>query len=98
MQCFVQHQSTSSGKWSHVGMYCTPQIDKDGTPLQPVVDYIRSIEYNTFRALGDILASVLQETEFHVKIVTDLANFLKGSKVEDNKILVVRHSFTVHQH
>jgi len=81
-------------------MYCTPKIHKDGTPLRPVVDYTGSFicSYTT-RALADILAPMLWKTEFHVKKSTDLANFLKDFKLEDNEIFVSHDVFfSVHQH
>ena len=69
-------------------MYCTPKIHKEETALQPTVDCTGSIGYNTSRALSDILALMLGKAEFHVKNSTDIANFLKDFKVEDNEILV----------
>ncbi|XP_072039314.1 uncharacterized protein [Amphiura filiformis] len=57
-------------------IYGTPKIHKEGNKVRPIVDYTGSISYNTSRALADILAPLVGQTEHHVKNSKQLAEDL----------------------
>jgi len=57
-------------------MYATPKIHKPDNALRPIVDYTGSIGYNTSKAVNDILAPLVGNTDFHVKNSKDLSRRL----------------------
>ncbi|XP_072047082.1 uncharacterized protein [Amphiura filiformis] len=67
-------------------IYGTPKIHKEGNKVRPIVDYTGSISYNTSRALADILAPLVGQTEHHVKNSKQLAEDLAQVYIEEGEI------------
>ena len=67
-------------------MYCTTKIHKDGNPIRPIVDCIGSIGHQTSKALAEILAPMVGNSEHHVVNSKTLAEEMVGVMVDDGDI------------
>ena len=70
-------------------IYATPKIHKVGNKVRPIVDYTGSIGYNTSRALADILAPLVGETDYHVENSKHLADDLAQVYIEDGRFSIL---------
>ncbi|XP_072025291.1 uncharacterized protein [Amphiura filiformis] len=67
-------------------LYCTTKIHKQGDPIKPIVDCIGSVGYQTSKALAEILAPIVGQTEHHVTNSKSLAEEISGIYIDDGDI------------
>jgi len=68
-------------------LYCLPKVHKEGVSFRPILDYTGSTGYNTSRFLADILAPLVNMSQYSVKNSKQLAEGLSSFRLDEDDIL-----------